>query len=808
VPADINWLNDARAGLRTIVRQPRLAAFVVLTLGVAIGATTVIFSFVNGLVLKPLPLGDPDRVVLIYSANTSQNVTRGGISLPDFLDWRTAATSFEDLAAAEATRLSLETASGPVGVRSYRVTANLFRAWGLRPVLGRTFSTGEDHPGSPPVAVLSHGFWVRQFGSDSGVVGRTVRLGGRPCTIVGVLTPDIEIGDLSLIDVWTPLPLDRTGWPRSRRTLQVTALRKRGITVRQADTELGGISGSLATAYPGTNRGWGSRVLPFSDAMAIPETWLVLALASLAVVLVLLVACANVAGLMLARGLDRRKEVAIRLALGASRGQIARPMFMEAVVLALGGGGAGLLFASAGLDVVRAVTFHPFFRQVALEPRVLAFVLALSLATPLLFGLGPALSASRLRITLALQAAGTGSVGTARGLRTRAVLVVSQVAVALALLVVCALTVRAAVKLQRVDPGFDTTHVLVVRTDLPEWNYEAPAQIVAFQEKVTANLARLPGVGNAAATDRLPVLDTAPITEMSIQGKAGEESGGPWAARVAVSPDYFATMGIALLAGRSFSPRDKGDAPGVALLSDDVSHRYWDTRERTLGARIRLGGSGEEGSWLEVVGVVGNVRSSLAEAAPRPCVYVPLAQAPERKLAFVLRAAANAAGLSAPAREAVRAVDAEQAAYDLRTLDQALYASSGTDRLVAGFFAAFALVALLLASVGLYALMSYSVGCRTGEIGMRMVLGALPVDILSMIVLQGLRLGATGVAAGVLIAYPLAEAMRGAVQDVGTSAPLLYGGVAALLLLVATVSGYLPARHAMRLDPAKALRAE
>jgi len=790
-----------------LARQPRLAVFVITTLGVAIGATTVIFSFVNGLVLKPLPLGDPDRVVLIYSTNSSQQVGRGDASLPDFLDWRAGSTSFEELAAAEGMRLTLETASGPVSVRSYRTSASLFRAWGLRPLLGRVLSAGEDQPGSPPVAVLSHGFWVRQFGSDPGTVGRTFRLGGRPCTVVGVLTPDIEIGDLSLVDVWTPLTLDATLWPRSKRTLRVTGLVRKGVTVQQADSELNRISERLAGAYPDTNAGWGSRVLPFAEAMAIPQTWLVLTLAGLAVVLVLLVACANIASLMLARGLDRRRELAVRLALGASRGQVVGPMLIEAVLLAIGGGCAGLLIASAGLHVVRAVTYHPFFRQVTLDSRLLGFVLVLSLATPLMFGLGPSLGASRLQIAAALQSGGPGLMGRARGLRTRAVLVVSQIAAALALLVVCALTVRAAVRLQRADLGFETANVLVARTELPEWGYPNPAQAVAFQEEVVTGLRRLPGVVNAAATSRLPVLDPPPKVTLSIQGRAAMKSDAR-VDRVAVSPDYFSATGIAVLMGRPFSLRDAEDATGVALLSDEVARRYWRSRERALGARIRLGDETPGGPWFQVIGIVANVATSLADPAPRPYVYVPLAQQPEHDLAFVIKARTDAAGLSAPAREAVREVDPGQAAYDVRTLDEALYAASGNDRLVAGFFSAFALVALLLASGGLYALMSYSVGCRESEIGMRMVLGARPADVLRMVVLHGLRLSLTGAAVGVIGAYPLAQAMRGAVHGVGMSDPVLYGGLAALLVVIAVAASYLPARRAMRLDLVRALRSE
>ena len=475
-----------------LTRHSRHAGFIVVTLAVAVAATTVIFSFVNALVLEPLPMAEPDRVVLIFATNERQGVTRGGSSLPDFLDWRAGTTSFEELAASTAvTTLSLDSTSGPVPARGRRITSNFARAWGLTPALG-SFSSFGDDPFGAPVVLLSYGFWTRQFGSDPGVIGRSIRLDGGTYTVAAIMRPNLEIGDLALTDVWIPLHLDGRGRPRGQRALQVTALRRSDVSVEQADRELGAISRRLADFYPETNGGWGVRVLPFAEGMAIPDTWVVLGLASVAVVLVLLVACANVASLMLARAFDGRRTVAVRVALGAQPRQIVRPM---AVVLGLLGAGAGLLLAFAGLEVVRAVTFHPFFQQqVDLDHRVLGFVLLMAFVTPLLFGLGPAIAAVRVSVLDALKSGGQGLVSGRGTQRARSVLVVSQIAVALALLVVCVLAVRAAVTLRTADLGFDTARMLVMRADLPDSRYATARQLAAFTDEVLAELARVPGV--------------------------------------------------------------------------------------------------------------------------------------------------------------------------------------------------------------------------------------------------------------------------------------------------------------------------
>ncbi len=800
-------MTDVMHTLRMLARQPRHAGFIVVTLAVAVAATTVIFSFVNALVLEPLPMAEPDRVVLIFGTNGRQGVTRGGSSLPDFLDWLAVATSFEELAASTAvTTWSLDSASGPVPARGRRVTSNFAQTWGLTPALGSFSSFGDEGSGER-VVLLSYGFWTRQFGSDPGIIGRSIRLDGGPYTVAAIMRPNLEIGDLALTDLWIPLRLDESDWPRGRRSLQVTALRRSDVSVERADAELSTISRSLADLYPETNGGWGVRVLGFAEAMAIPDTWVVLGLASFAVVLVLFVACANVASLMLARAFDGRRTVAVCMALGARPRQIVGPMALEAVMLGLLGAGSGLLLAFAGLEVVRALTFHPFFQQqVDLDHRVLGFVLLMAFVTPLLFGLGPAMTAVRVPLLDALKSGGQGLVSGRGTQRARAVLVVSQIAVALALLVVCVLAVRAAVTLRTADLGFDTARMLTMRADLPDSRYATPRELAAFTDEVLAGVARIPGVRRVAAATHLPALGAQPTTPMTIQGRANAEE-RPGVVPAAISPEYFRTLGLEMLAGRGLSPRDTADAPGVAVLGNETVRRYWRGRDQALGARIQVDGM-PSGAWLEVVGIVGDVRRSLAETTPGPHVYVALAQQPARRPVFVIRTGDASAEAAAEARDVVRRVDPSLAVYDLRTFDEALNASLANDRLTAGLFAAFALVAVFLASIGLFGLIEYAVVRRTGELALRMILGARRIDILSMVVVQGLRLTVTGIAAGLLVAYPLAQLFGGAVRGVDASAPWTYAGIAALLVAIALMASYVPARRAVRVNLAGAVRSE
>jgi predicted permease len=768
--------------------------FVSATLAVAIAASTVIFSFVDALVLEPLPIAEPDRVVLVFGVHERRGVSRGPIPFADFLEWRSSASSFEELAASEGmTGSSLETPAGPVSVQGRRVTAGFARAWGLEAFLGRALAPGDDAARAPPIVVLSHGFWERRFGSDAGVLGRDLRIDGAFHTVVGVMSPELEIGDLALTEIWRPLPLDARDGPVG---VQVTALLKEGVSAGEAEAELRTLP-RRSSADPDAS----VRVVPFVEGMAIPGTWLVLGLAGFAVGLVVLVACANAASLLLARAWDRRRETAVRLALGASRWQIVRSNLEEAIAQALSAGVFGVLLARAGLVVVRAVAPHPFFQnQVTLDPTVLAFTLGLTLVTPILFALGPALHQSRLAAGDALRAGARGLASTPRSRRIREALVVVQLALSLALLALCFTAVGAASRLERAELGFDRENVLLLRIDLPESRYGEPWRVAAFAEELTGRLSAIRGVEAAAAASRVPVVDRGSALSMEIEGHGGIERGFPWAVPASVDPDYFTVLGMDVLEGRSFSRRES--APAV-VVSEGAARRYWGSPERTVGSRVRFPGS----PWLRVIGVVSSVRATVVDERPGPDVYFPLSQRPERSLVFLVRGETGDAVIPRAAREALGATDPELALSRLQPFDDALAESIASDRLVALFFAGFSIVALLLATVGLYAVQSFSVSQRIGELALRMVLGARPADVLARVVARVAAVVAAGVALGLPLAVPLTGLLRSAVRSAGATLPVLVG-TACLLALVALLASVPPALSAVRVDLASALKSE
>jgi putative ABC transport system permease protein len=802
-------LDDVRYGARGLVRKPLFSLTVIGTLALAIGANTVIFSFTNILLLQPLPMRQAERVVFVWGVEPKQGVSRGPASLPDLLDLREQTTVFEELAASERRSYSLTGAGDPVRVTALRATANFLETWGVRTIFGRGFGRDDDRPGAPPIVLLSHRFWSGHFGADPDVTGRSLMLDGQPFTIAGVVEPDIELGTLRLIDIWTPLPLHPEGWPRDRRTLSVTGRLLPGATLERADAEVRTVAGRLQEDHPATNTGWSTRVVALREGMTGGDTWVILALLSLVVAFVLAIACANVANLMLARALDRRREMAVRLALGAGRWQLVRQLLVEGLLLSIAGAATGVLLAGAGLRVIRAVTYEPFFEQVVIDPTVFGFALALACGAPLVFGLVPALRASRAGFGEALKEGGTRSFGGVRARRGRGLLVVTQVTLALVLLVLSVLSVRTAIALGRIELGFRIDGRLALRVDLPEAKYpEAPHQY-AFTERFLTRLEQLPAVERAGALSRLPLFSREVTTPVTIEGRpVPAPQDQPWAVRAAATPGALDTLGVPLVQGRPLSRVDDAGAAPVALIDLDMARRHWPDAGQALGSRIKLADETTPGPWLEIVGIVGDVANSDIDAPRQPHVYVPMAQHSERSLAVVLQTASKPAALAAAVRTALRETDPDLAAYELRTLRQAFHEDQAGTRLTAGLFTAFAIVALLLAAAGLYGVMSYSVSRRSGEMGLRLALGAEPAHLLRLVLGEGLRLVAAGLAIGLVGSFLLAQALGGILYGVSPREPSTYLGVALLLAAVAALAGYVPARRAMRADPTLALRAE
>jgi putative ABC transport system permease protein len=799
--------QDLRYALRTLRRQPGFACLVTLTLALAIGANTVIFSFVNVLLIKPLPIADPDTLGWIYMVDPRQGTQRGRCSIPDLLDWRAGAPAFQGLAASRRASLTLTGRGDALRVSAHQTTVNLFEVWGVTPALGRAFAAGEDAPGAAPVALLSDRFWRRQLGADPAIVGHSLILNGRPHEVVGVLKPDIEFGNLALVDVWMPLTIDASA-PRDERVLGVVGRLSPGATLEEANAQIRALSQRLQQQHAETNDGWMARVAPTREAMAGGDTWVALALLGVVVAAVLAIACANLANVVLARALGRQREIAMRAALGANRFRLVRQMLTENLLLAVAGGAVGLLFAELGLRVIRAAAFEPFFELVVMDRQVLAFAAGLALITPVLFSLLPALRSARADVSDTLKEAGVRGAGGRRHRRGRAGLVVAQVALALMLLVVAGLTLRSLVAVTRIETGFDPRGLLTLQVQLPEWKDDSPAAASRFYERLLADVRALPGVDAAAAASALPVLGDETTVRLEVAGRSAPRAGDePWAVRAIVTPGFFETAGIPVLRGRAFLASDTAASAAVAIVSREMARRHWDNPDDALGRSIAILSAGSAPRRFEIVGIVGNTIPPDLESSVNPQIYVPHAQAPDPAMALLVKTA-NPAAVTPAVRAAVRNLDPDVPAYAVQTFEEGFRNELASMRIIYGMFVAFAILALMLAAGGLYGVIAYSVSQRAHEIGVRLALGAAPGDIRRMVLGQSAALTGLGMAIGLAGAAVLARVTSSLLVGVSATDPATYAGVFGVLSLVSLIAAYAPARRAMQIDPASALRAE
>jgi putative ABC transport system permease protein len=797
---------DLRFALRLLVRRPAYAVIVVLTLALAIGANTVIFSFVNLLVLRPLPIGDPDSLGWIWALNPRSQTTRGQFSYADYVDLRDASRSFSLLAATRSESVTLTGRGEPQRLLARRVSANLFETWQLKTVAGRTLRPEEDRPGAACAMVLSHKLWTSHFRRDPGAVTQSVNVDGSPCTIVGVLDPSIEFGNLARTDVWMPIATDPAEVRRDDRRYGIIGRLKPGVTVEQADGEIRSIVERLAREFP-ANAGWSARVAPTREAIAGSDTWVILALLSLVVGFVLLIACANVTNLALARVAGRRRELAVRTALGASRWRTLRLLVIEGLVLGIAGGALGLGVAEAGLRLIRAAAYEPFFDLVRIDRTVMLFAAGVSILCPILFSLLPALLASDNQAGEALKEGGRTS-GAVRARRSRHALVVAQVALAMTLLVVASLVVRSMIAISRANLGFDPHQLLTAQIVVPEWKHKDDASAARLQNDVVTRLRGLPGVEAAAAASALPALGQGTRATFVVSGRPPTtDAERPWARWVVVSGDFFRTTGIPLLAGRTFTDGDRADTEAVAVVNATAAQKYFGSTSAALDARFSTAAPGEAPQWIRVVGIAGDTSNPDIELPPEPQLYVPLLQRPSRTTALLVRAA-RPADVASALRGAVREADSDVPIFQLRTFDEALDDELSSSRILAGMFTAFGLLALVLASTGLYGVISYSVGQRTQEIGVRMALGAVPGDIRRLVVSHGLKLVAIGGAVGLAGAVLVSQTMRSVLYGVTASDPATYAGVVFAVVASAAVAMWVPTRRATRLDPVRSLRAE
>ena len=797
---------DVRYAARTMRRSPAFTTTAVLTLALGIGANTAMFSVVNAVLLRPLPYPDSDRLVQMWSTNPKANRWGMWTAYPRFEDWRRENTVFEEMATARTWVISIKGGDHPESLFGVMTSSQVFQLLRVQPMLGREFLPEEDQPGHDHVILLSYGLWQRRFGSDPAVIGRTVNVGQENYTVIGVMPADFRFSpDLRAsyrVDAWFPPAPDPSRNERGSNNYYTFARLKPGVTLAQAQAEMDAINEGLAEKHS-EDRELGVKVVGWQRQVGSEVRPALLILLG-AISLVLLIACANVANLLLARGAVRQREAALRQALGAGHGRLIRQFMTESMLLAVCGGVAGLLLAYEGLHLfIRLAPDIPRLNETTIDPHVLIFSAVLTLGTGLIFGIAPALQGSRTDLQDSLKESGNRLTSGATRARARNVLVVAEMALALMLLAGAGLLVRSFVRVQQVDPGFNPKNLLTAFVMLPPSKYPEPRRQAQFFYEVMERIASLPGVECAGGADSAPMLtnDTGPV---SIEGHPVEPE--IQAERPKITPDYFRAMGIPLLRGRTFAWADNEGSLPVAIISESAARQYWPD-EDAMGKRVKL----EDGSapvWRQVIGIVGDVRQDSVVEAARPEVYAPLLQAPVPYMALIVRTRTQPAALTAAVRQAVMAVDKDQPLFQVEIMQQVVDDSVAGRRFQMSLLAVFATIALGLAAIGIYGLMSYTVNQRTHEIGIRMALGAKRGEILHLVVRHGMMLAIVGVVLGTVGALLLTRFLSSMLYGVGANDPTTLLSVATLLIGVAALASYIPARRATRVDPMVALRYE
>jgi predicted permease len=796
--------QDIRYAFRLMSRQPGATIVVLLTLALGIGANTAIFSAVDTLLLRALPYDDPDRLVMLWEKREAEGQLRNNVAPADYVDWARLNSSFETTAAVMTLPADLTGAGEPVRIPAAGVSPAFFDVFHVRPAQGRTFRAEEATPGQHRVVVLSHGLWQRRFGGDPGVVGRQISLNFVPHEVIGVLPPTFEYSDAK-IEIWAPLPLEGGPQPpsRSMHFLSVYARLKPGVTLEQARTEMNTLGSQLSQRFPDTNRTHGISVMPLREELTRPvKTGLLLLLG--AVGFVLLIACVNVANLLLARAAGRRREIAVRAALGATRARLARQALIESVLLGVLGGGAGLLVASWGIDALRLLAPEDVpvlgVDRIGVDARVLAFSCALSVLTGVAFGLLPAWHFASQELNDSLKDGGRSPGGIRR--RLRLALVVSEIALASLLLVGAGLTLRSFQIVLQSEAGFKAGGVLTTFIALPAARYRGNEKRVATFEQIEERFRSVPGVRVVGATSHLPLSGQQARQGVAIEGREPTPDVPTRAHLRSVTPDYFKAMGIRLTAGRTFTSADRTDAPLVAIVNETMVREYWPGTS-PLGKRVMLVGSS---AWREVVGIVRDVRHWGLDRPVNPEMYMPLPQFPFGGLTYAIATDGDPRSLAGPIREALRAFDQDLPLSGISTMDDVALKSVGTRRSSMLLLGIFSVLALVLAAAGIYGVMAHLVTVRTGEIGVRMTMGASPADVMRLILKEGLIQAGVGLAIGLFAAVVLMRSFRTLLYEVSPADPFTLGAVAVLLFSTAFLACIVPARRAMRVDPVSALR--
>jgi len=797
-------LQDLRYAFRTLAKTPGFAFIVVLTLALGIGANTAIFSVVNGVLLTPLPYKDPSRLVVVWESKGTSN--HNVVNPANYMDWHDRATSFSGLALLSWAGLTF-TGDEAERVQGRAVTPDFFGVLGATPLLGRTFTAEESRPHSPRVIVLSEALWRRRFGADRAIVGRAVAVAGGTARVVGVMPASFRPMPLGHEQYWEPMPLDWSNRGRNGRYAMVLGRLRDGVTIERAQTEMSRIARQLESDAPNFDTGWSATVVPLMEqVVGVAQRTILVVLG--AVSLVLLIACANVANLMLARAASRERELAVRAALGASRWRLVRQALVESVILALAGGAAGALLASWGVHLlVRAAPPEvPRIDDIRLDLTVLAVTGLLSMAAGVLFGLPAALSRSGAAIQ-GLHAATTRTTAGVPAARLRGALVIAQMSLAIVLLVGAGLLVRSLQRLIAVDPGFDPANISAVTITLPDATYPDSLRRVAFYERLLERVRTMPGVQSAGIISWLPMTPGNAVTSLTVVGRPEPAPGQkPTAAIRIVDPGYFDAMRIPLKRGRSLAPSDRLGSVPVAVISEAMVRKLW-PGEDPIGQHVKVEWWHENVS-VEIVGVVGDSRHDGLDAEIQPTLFYPFAQESQGGMSLVLRSTLPPATLTRMVRAAVSEMDKSLPVADAVTMYHHIAEMMADRRYPAFVLGLFAALALTLAAVGIYGVLSYTVGQRTREIGVRLALGARPADVLRTVLGGGLRLTLSGVALGGMAAGLAAGALGKLLYDVHPLDPVTFAMVILVLVGVALLAMAAPARRAARVDPMVALRYE
>ena len=800
--------RDVRCGARMLVHSPIFTVVTVLSLALGIGANTAIFSVVNGLLLRPLPYFESERIVDVWHTPPQQSfpgLDRFSVSPGNYIDWKAQSTSFEQMAVYTYTGLSMSTSNDPLPLLGAAVSSDFFSVLRANPMQGRTFAPDEEQPGRDQVVMIGHQLWQRAFGANPNIIGQSLTLNSRKFTVVGIMPAGFEFPREA--DLWVPLAWDdQERQVRSIHDYLVIARLKQNVSLQQAQTEMSTISSRLEQQFPEENKGWGAVVIPLREDL-VGDIRLALLVLFCAVSFVLLIACANVANLMLARGANRQKEIAVRIALGAGRARLIRQLLTESVLLAVTGGLLGLLLAIVGSKMLVQLGDLPNADDIGIDMWALGFTLLVSFAAGIIIGIVPALQLTKSSISETLKQGSGRTGGSPIKQHTRKALVVSEVALSLVLLIGAGLMIRSFWKLQNVDPGFDTSNALTMSVVLSPLRYSEPSQQLAFFDRALEQIRAVPGVVAVGVTTTVPLTGRGSTQPFAIEGRPTEAiAEQPMAQTRYVSPDYFRAIGIPVRQVRAFSDHDRDHSVPVVIISETMARQFW-PGENPIGRRLTPSFHDQQGP-REIVGIVGDVKGSGLDADAASAMYLPYKQAPRPFISFVARTASSPESMIQPVSRAIYSIDKEQALTNVQTMEQVLTESLSGRRFNMTLLLTFAGVALVLAAVGVYGVMNYTVTLRRRELGIRMALGAEAKDVLRLVLGQGLMLTLIGVGAGLISAYALTRLMVSLLYGVTATDYATFASVSAVLIVVGIAASYIPARRATKVDPTIALRTE